>query len=272
MSVISGSYDPGVYQAAYSWVDSDGAESGASDIGSITLETETGIKFNSLPGIIPGASSLRIYLSTPNGSELYHVADTTESNYSLMAGDYDEGNTLDLMFVSAPPVGSIIRHYNGRAYIVTGHLVWYSEPYSFSHFRLGESFLQFPDDVTVMEPVPGGIFFASNKETVFFSGNPEDGFTAIPKFEYGGIYGTSRRVPNSDDVIWMSQRGLVTGSANGTCTNKQEQNVATESGTSGATLIREQDGLRQVIASINNPTTSELTATSFIEAEIIRRA
>lgn len=272
MSEIEGTYTPGVYLAAYSWVDSDGVESGASEIGKITLAEIAGLQFNNLPGIIPGATTLRIYLTTPNGKVFYHVADTTSSSYVLAAGSYDSGNTLRLNFVSPPPAGSIIRHYKSRMYITNGKVTWYSEPYSFDHFRLGESFLQFPYETTVMEPVTSGIFFASDKETSFYSGNPEDGFNVDPKFNYGGIYGTSKKVPNSDDVIWQSQRGTIKGSANGECVNIQELNVATESGTSGATLIREQDGLRQVITSINNPTTSTLAAASFIEAEVIRRA
>ena len=271
MSEISGSYGPGVYLAAYSWVDEDGLESGASSVGKITLANNAGIAFNVLPGLVPGAVTLRIYLSTPNGKVLYHVADTTNSSYAIMAGSYDSGSALELLHVGPPPLGNIMAIYNGRMYISTGKVVYYSEPYSFDHFRSG-SFLQFPFEVTIMEPVTGGIFFASNKDTNFYSGNPEDGFNVIPKFNYGGLYGSSKRIPNSDEVIWMSQRGLIRGSANGECTNIQEQNVATESGTSGATLIREHDGFRQVIASINNPTTSSLAATSFIDAEIIRRS
>jgi len=62
------------------------------------------------------------------------------------------------------------------------------------------------------------------------------------------------------------------GANDGSVKNLQEENVATESGTSGAMLVRRQDGIKQAIAVINNPQASSLAASSFIEAEIIRRS
>lgn len=272
LSTYAGTYDPGIYKAAYVWVDANGLESGASPIATITLTSTSGIVFNNLPGLVPGAVSLRIYLTMPNGKTFFHIGDTVADSYSLLAGTYDDGNVLDMLFVSPPPAGNIIRHYNGRMYISDGKVTWYSDPYSFDHFRYAESFLQFPYETTIMEPVDTGIFFANDKETSFYSGNPEDGFNVIEKFDYGGIYGTGRKVPNSSDVMWMSTRGFVRGTATGELRNVQEENVATEKGTTGASLVREQDGIRQIIGSINDPTTSNLAATSFIEAEIIRRS
>ena len=272
LSESSGELSPGVYLASYSWVDSSGTESGASDISTILLTSEAGISFNVLPGVVPGATALRIYLSTPNGSELYHVVDTLDASFTLTSDKYDDGNVLELSFVSSPPPGSIIRIYKGRMYIVTGKIIWYSEPYSFSHFKLGESFLQFPYETTVMEPVDSGIFLANDRETFFYSGTPEEGFNITTKFNYGGLSDTGRKILGTSEVTWLSKRGVIVGSADGQCKNIQEANVATESGTSGATLVREQDGIKRIIACINDPQPSSLAATSFIEAEIIRRA
>ena len=272
LAQINGSFGKGVYLASYSWVDANGIESGGSDIASIELFSSGGIKFNNLPSLVENAVALRIYLSTPNGKLMYHVADTTDTDYSIMAGSYDEGAPAESLFMAAPPAATIIRFYNGRAYVVDNYgNVWYSEPFSFDHFQLSQSYLMFPSQVTIMEPVKSGIFFATNDETFFYEGNPESGFNITKKFNYGGLKGTGQMFNTSGNVTWMSQRGVIVGSKDGSCKNIQEDNVATESGTSGSLFIREQDGNKQIISTINNPTTSPLVATSFIEAEIIRR-
>jgi len=273
LSSTSGSLSSGVYLAACVWVDALGKESGVSSIASIELSDNSGIVFSNLPMIIdPQVISLRLYLSTANGKELYHVADTTSLTYTISAGRYDDSNILEGQFASNPPPGRIIRHYNGRSYIADAYgAVYYSEPFSFDLFKLGDSFIQFPEAVSIMEPVTGGIYFATDNETWLYRGNPEDGFDIVRQFDYGGVYGTGRRVPNSDNVVWQSQRGMILGTSE-RATNMQEKHVAVESAVSGATLIREQDGVRQYIASIHQPTTSRMAATSWIDAEVIRRA
>ena len=273
ISNVSGTYTAGVYQAACCFVDAAGVESGASSVVSITVNDNSGFVFT-LPTITdPQVEAVRIYLSTANGSELYHVADTILSSYPITAGRYDEGTTLETQLISPPPTGiRIIRHYNGRSYVADSHgRVWYSEPYSFDQFKLGDNYIQVTDPVAIMEPVKNGIFFAYGNRTEFWAGNPEDGFEVIPKFEYGGVLGTGGPIPNSDNVAWQSQRGMVVGTPDGNCKNIQEENVAVESAVSGATLVREKDGIRQFIASLHQPTTSTMAASSWVDAEVIRR-
>lgn len=270
---ISGSFGSGAYLAALCWVDSNGVESGASDFISISLPDNTGIKFFNLPSNQEGAVILRLYLSMPDGKELYHVADVAPGTieYSISSGRYDDSATLEHLLVSKPPTGRIIKSYKGRIYVADSlGVVRYSDPFEYSHFR-ESNYLLFPSAVDIMEPVTDGIFFAFGNQTVFYSGVPETGFTIIDKFNYGGVYNTGKKVPNSENVCWQSQRGMVISGPGGQCKNIQEENVVTESANFGATLIREQDGLIQFIASLHQPTVSKLAAKSFIEAEIIRR-
>jgi len=272
IEAVAGTYSAGVYQAALCFVDSQGVESGSSSVVSISVGDSTGFTFG-LPAILdPQVVATRIYLSTPNGSELYHVGDTTDTTYTILAGRYDEGNTLETHVISSPPPGRILRHYNGREYIADSlGTVWYSEPYSFDQFRLGDNFLQFEDPVDIMEPVTGGIYFAYGDRTEFWIGNPEEGFEVKDKFSYGAILGTGRKLPNSENVAWQSTRGMVIGTPSGECKNMQEENVAVENAASGSVLVREKDGIRQFIASLHQPVDSPMAATSWFDAEVIRR-
>lgn len=276
LSSTSGSYGPGKYLAAACFVDSDGVESGASQIVSVDAGADSGIVFGGLALTDdPQVAALRLYLSTPDGAELYHVADVEPGSapYTVSAGRYDDSNVLEMAFVSPPPAGRIIRTHNGRKFVADAFgNVWYSDPFQPDHFRLGENFLSFPEPVDIMEPVAGGVFFAYGNKTEFHSGDVEDGFTVIPKFEYGGVFGTGRQVPNSENVMWQSQRGAILGGADGSVRNLVEEQVAPDTGDSGATIIREIDGLKQFIAVINNPVPPKIAATSWIEAEVIRRS
>ena len=270
---VAGTYGGGQYLAAICWVDTDGVESGASQVVPITLPDDAGIVFGNLPAATdPQVSALRLYLSMPNGSELYHVADVTPgtTDYTITAGRYDDSNIFEHAHISPAPAGRIIRFHNGRAFVADslGH-VFYSDPLEFDHWS--GDYIYFPQINDVMEPVAGGIFFCYGDKTEFHSGDVEDGFTVIPLVNYGGIYGTGKSIPNSANVCWQSQRGMCVGAPDGSMKNIVEEHVAPDTGTSGATLIREQNGIRQFIASIQNPTISKLAATSFMEAEIIRR-
>lgn len=272
----AGSYGGGLYQAALCWVDADGVESGASDIARISLDSNSGVKFINLPSGTTGAAYLRLYLSMPDGKELYHVADVTPglTEYQISSGRYDEGNTLEHLFVSPPPAGRIIGFYKGRMYVAdaTG-IVWYSDPFEPSHFRTSpaNNYILFPSPVDIMIPVTNGIFFAYGNHTDFYAGTPDAGFDIIPKFQYGGVFGTGKKIPNSDNVCWQSQRGFVIGAADGSAKNIQEENVAPDSAEFGAGVIVERDGNKQFITSLSNTSASPLAANSWITAEVLRR-
>jgi len=275
LSTTSGSYGAGVYLAACSFVDANGVESGASQIVSVSAGANCGIIFSNIPPVTdPQAVYVRLYLSMPDGEVLYHVADVLPNtqSYQVIAGRYDDSSILDLAFVSPAPAGRIIRFANGRAIVADADRVWYSDPYQYDHFRLGDNFIQFTDTVDLMEPVTGGCFFAYGNKTEFWAGDIFDAPQAVQSVNYGAVYGTGKKIPNSQNVCWQSQRGMVVGTPDGQMKNVVEDNVAVDTAVYGASLIREQDGLRQFIATLKTPTISTMAATSWITAEQIRRS
>lgn len=276
LSTTSGTFAAGKYLGAVCFVDANGVESGASSVVSVDAASNTGIVFSNLASTADQqVSYLRLYLSMPDGSELYHVADVApgSSPYTVAAGRYDDSNVLETAFVSPPPAGRIIRTHNGRKFVADASgAVWYSDPFQPDHFRLGENFLAFPHPVDIMEPVAGGIFFAYGDKTEFHAGDVEDGFTVSLKFEYGGIFGTGARIDDSDTVSWQSQRGTIIGTSGGECKNIQENRVAPDTGTLGASLVREIDGSKQFVASIQQPSLPKFAAASWIQMETTRRS
>lgn len=270
----AGTYGAGTYLGAVTFVDGDSVESGALSLASVTVPADSGIVFYNLPAALdPRVVWVRLYLSVANGAELYHIADVLPgtSSYTISAGLYDDANLLEMLGIIPPPAGGIISSYSARAYVAFDNIVAYSEPFEFEHFRATNT-LQFPGTVKIVAPVSTGIFFATDTRTYFYAGQPDPGFQVTEVLPYGAIPGTFKELTDQDAVLWQSQRGLVMGFKDGTAKNVQEDNVAAESGTSGAVLVKNHNGIKQAVAVINNPQASSLAARSFIEAEIIRRS
>lgn len=262
---VAGALPPGVYIAAITTVDASGRESGASETAVITLNTTSGLRISGL------TQTSRVYLSTTNGTVLFLVAETTATSFDVTLPGYDSGKPLDTQFLSKPPAGRIIRQYKGRFYIADGKTVWFTEPYSPDLVHRGRGFFQFSDPVTVMEPGESGMWFVAGT-TEFYAGNGPEDFRPTTKLNYGAVYGTSQLLPRTRDAIWYSTKGVVMGTKDGQATNLQEENVAAGSGTAGASLVREQDGIRHMIVSVRDPNVSPLASTSFLEMEVIRKA
>ena len=270
---VAGVFPEGVYIALYSWVDANGVESAPSPMAYITAPESSGFYFTELPAFTdPQAVALRIYLTTADGKIFYHVADTTAAEYTIAAEQYDDGAVFDLHFTTPPPAGKIIRHYNGRMYVATdGGIVQYSEPFAYDHFSILNNYIAFPDEVDIMEPVENGIFFAYGDKTVFYEGNPEDGFNVRPRLNCGGVFGTGQPLPNGEGVMWQSQWGAVEGSPQGQIQQKQHSNVAPDTATAGAAIVRQHEGSKHFIASLSGTTMPTIAASSWMDAEIIRR-
>ena len=76
---------------------------------------------------------------------------------------------------------------------------------------------------------------------------------------------------NSNDIAWFSARGLVVGTQDGQVKNTQEETVAVGAAQTGATLYREQDGMRQLVSSLAGAQTSRAAADSFMTMEVVRK-
>lgn len=283
LSPASGTLGAGTYLGAIAWVMADGRQSALSDIRNIDIADNGGVTFTNLPGsptgMIETPAGLRLFLSTPNGDILFRVTDLalgSISPFTVNLQGFDSGMEEIWRPLGPPPGGRIIKYHNGRIYMAddTG-IVYYSNPQSYHLFDLASDWLQFSDPVTMMEPTDQGIFFGFEDKVEFHRGaDPEEGFNKEEKMEYGALFGSSRRLgfDPASGVVWQSSRGTVMGGADGSCRNISEGKVAMDTGTSAATLIREDEGRKQYLASIAGGQPNVLAASSWITAEVFRRS
>ena len=270
VNIVAGSMPLGTYLVAITAIGADGVESGASDLVSIVNPADSG----GLQVVgLPTASDANIYVSSPNGEMLYLAGTATAgaTSYSVTAAVLGTGAPLTTHQIIPPPPGRIVREYNGRIYIAAGNVLWVTEPYATSWVHVIRGVIMQPADITVVEAGSSGLWVVSDK-TYFFRGSGPEDFQISQALEYGAVFGTGARIPYANEVTWYSAKGLVVASGDGQVKNVQEDNVAPHTGTAGATLIREQDGSRQAVVSVQEAQLSPLAASTFFQMEVVRKA
>jgi len=268
----SGIFGAGVYLCCLTFYDALGNESGASNITSISVIENSSIVFTSLPSSSDNqVIGIRLYMTTANGKIFYQCGDAAIGTLSYQVTlPYDGGKVLETLFMTKPPAGQIIREHNSRLLIAKDNLLYVTEAYSTDLVsQLSNSYFQFSDDITVVEPVDDGVWLVADK-TYFFVGSGPENFQQLTKLDYGAALGTGQKLSNKN-VCWFSTRGLIMAGNGGEIKNMQEDQVVPDYSAKGAMLIREENGMKQAITSLNNPSMSAMAASSWITAEQIRR-
>ena len=266
--LTGGSLPAGIYQVAVTNVTAEGEESGSTQPVSITVLGGALISIADLP-TPPDYGKIRIYMTTCNGDVFFKVTEQFVNATLAVQLVPDGGARCMTMFKSRMPAGRILRWHNGRLLVASGNTLFYSEPYNLGLYDPLRNYVQFAEDITVVEPCQNGTYLCS-EQTYWLSGDAES-FEVQPVLPYGGTFGTGGSMSDRNMVYWYSPRGLVVADANGSAKNMQEDSVVTVSASAGAAMFREQDGLKQLVASLLNPGKSVAAASSFMDAEVIRK-
>lgn len=288
LSVVpgAGTMAAGTYRIYSVFVTADGQESGSSDVQSITLVSavgtlgtggtrndETGenaISVTGLPTVLPAdVVGVTLYMTTP-GSEIFMRATgvLTTGSY-LIATQPDPDLTGKTQGFSPMPAGNIVRYYNSRMITALDNILFYSEAYSLSLHNPADDFIEFQAPISLVMPVQNGVYVCAD-QTYWLKGELAD-TELVPSLPYGGVPGTDVLSINKNAVYWMSVRGLCTGDDNGSIKALSEDNVAMDQPLVGASLMRELNGVRQVISSNFGIETSNVAAKTYLTAEVIRK-
>lgn len=263
-ATTGGSLSAGVYQVGVTQVDPSGRESPC-DAQQVTVQASGAIVITGLPATFPEwVTSLIVYVSHTNGDEIYRMVELISplATFTIPVEPSGTGRCMTRN-LSSMPAGDIIRFVNGRTWVAAGSNVYYSEPWAPHLYDLG--FIPFASKVTLLEVVPNGVFIATDQRTWFLGGNPADA-NLQEVFPYGAIPRTSQRLPDSSSCWWMSTRGACIGNPDGSAKNLQEAEVVIDPARVGASLTREQDGVRHLITGLFNESPAHTRVGSFMEA------
>lgn len=264
----NGSLEPGTYQVAFAYVNSDGEIGPATPVQTVTLTVRAAIEVLGIGGFPVGASGMHVYLSAANGEHLFRVATLSAPAPLVIATPPTFGarcTTLNKMHL---PPGEIIRHHNGRVLVASGNLLYYSDPYSVL-FTPSQGYIPFPEPITVIEPCNNGFYIVAD-QTYWIDGEITD-TDLNPVLPYGAIPYTSGQIPNANSCWWMSTRGVVRGDQTGQVTNLQEKYIVTGPSEAGAAGFVERNGLKQIVVPTFNTGSSGAAVASWMDAEIVRK-
>lgn len=263
-----GSLPAGLYQVALTRRSASGEESGSTTPVQVSVPENGTI---SVTGIAGGTDFVSVYMSPPNGDMLFRAAvlPAGQSVVSFPAMPALAGR-LQTLLMRPMPAGQIVRYAHGRLLVASGSMLYFSEPFAPALHNPSKGYIPFPERITVVEPTDGGVYVVAD-ETYWLAGPDITQSEVVTKLPYGAVEGTSGQNPRDKTVFWFSSQGLVVGTPDGQVKNLQEDAVSVDPASSGATLYREQNGMRQLVSSLFGSGTSVAAASSFMSAEIVRK-
>lgn len=276
----TGSLSAGTYQVTVCLVNPVTNELGGAPLAAkISVGDNAGITCNNLPLSSDGYDTV-VYVSTQNGKELYQNGIVSNGIVSYTITDSRESTRiLSTQFLKPIPGGHIIRHFKARLYVANDNTLWYSEAFRYGLCKLQDNFFQFPAKITIVQPVDDGIFVVADK-TYFLQGAEPKNMQQVVVSPESGIEGTGIAVSgktfgiDGDKQIgyWWSSEGAVIGMQGGATKQLTKDSLANNTElTRGATLYRENDGIKQVVTSFaNSGSGSNYAFGTTVTSQIIR--
>lgn len=260
-----GALVPGTYTIAFTFLDNLGQESGASGYLRIKLTVNGGIALSGLP--TQSGYRLRVYMSAADGEVLRL---NQEFNAVLSTGyitDFKEGKQLDTIGLTEMIPGSIVRGFNGRLYTCLDNVITFSEPLRYGATNLATNRIVLNDNITIFEPVLGGIYVGAGNKVWFMEGGDPSKFTQK-------LVSNCRAIPNSSTVVpgehfdqkvvnsnypvalWLSTSGYAVGLVDGTVIELQPDRVRIPGSQMGRTTFLLRNGMKQAITPVNSTLTA----------------
>lgn len=260
------------------YIDDLGRESGASGISTLETSGTTGVQLTNIP--VPSSSEVEnkvIYATPPDGDEFYmiDVVSTGTTTYSITSLLHKTVHA-ETLFLSAPPLGSLVGAESGRVFVAKGKNLYMSEPLMYHLFNMREGYFPFPEDISIIATVEGGIYVAAD-QTYFIplTGEPELA-TVLP---YGAVPGSVTYLAGEDIgegqgqqwAGWISEHGYVLAGPGGSIRNITEDRTAIKPANEGASISRSDNGYTRLTATYRpGGESAGVRATDYVEATVVK--
>ena len=149
-------------------------------------------------------------------------------------------------------------------------LLMYSEPFANGLFNATRNYVPFVSPITAVEVTSGGVWVCAD-QTYWLAGADIAAAQLDAKLPYGAVPGSAGTEPNTNNVFWMSPRGLVRAGQDGSIKNLQEEHVAVPAAGFAACYFEEHDGQKRIGASQFDVGSNRMAAASYMDAEVVRK-
>lgn len=280
-----GGLDAGTYRVAMTWFDAEGRESGAAGIAETDVADGGGARVFNIPTWPEGAVAARLYMSPPNGEELYAAATVAPGATQVLldASAQRDGKALETLWRRPMPPCDVLRLWAGRLIGFAGNLLVWSDPLRFG-LTANDNYMRFGLRGTLLEPVGdggggSGLWVADHKNTYWLEGNDPKAWRRTIVYDHPAVFGTSLAVKGTDVgldtaavvAVWMAANGVfMAGLPGGNLQPLTEGRLALPPGDNGAAMFRELNGLRQLVMSYSSSGVNYMAVGDRASATVIR--
>ena len=166
------------------------------------------------------------------------------------------------------PAGTSIAYHNARLLVAVGNALIYSEPFTPSLRDAARGFELFPAPITCIAAVEAGVFVVADKTYFIQGGFPAQSVRAV--LQYGGP-AQQAGYRSDGGCHWMGARGVVSCSKDGEVANLQDKHIAMDVSGAAATLMRESDGTRAIVAALTEQGSFAAGIGTWAQARIIKK-
>jgi hypothetical protein len=190
MSLVGGQLAAGQYQAVVTHVRNDSQESGAGLPSIITLSADGGLRVTwQLPSDAT-IETVRVYLSTPNGTVLYLADERPIDDLYTEIASCAFAVPLNTQWQDKPPAGQAHAYANGRIYIAVGEFIFGTTELGYEYVDLRDFLALDGTRVRLLAGVEGGLFAATDHAAYFLRGKTFADMEMTIVSTSGGIAGS----------------------------------------------------------------------------------
>jgi len=283
-ATATGGLPAGAYQVAVTFRSSTGEESGTGKAAVVDVAAGGGIALSAIPQPVgTDTVAVRLYASPADGDVLYHVRDVPVGMTAAIIGAGQRGKPLDTQFLEPIPPATLLRYFSGRLLAAVRNRVVWSEPLRYGLYRPTANYIRYAD-VTMIEPIgdgtdAAGAYLSDGKRTYWMAGPNPGEWRASIAVHHGAVRGSSCVVSGAmfnldspaDVAYWLGSDGIGRiGLPGGQVLPVREGQVAAKLAREAATMVREKDGLRQIVTVLRDPSTNGLRTSDRATARVYR--
>lgn len=267
---LSGRPGSNKYQVTCTFIANTGEESGAPVGATISTGDTPSIQLSEIPqSSDTRVVATRIYITNIDGVEFQSVIDIPKGITSwVLAGFFARGETLKTQFMEPPPPGQLLELHNGVIYIASGINVVHTEPLNFGVYDPANSFFMNSSRVTLLKAVLDGLYVGTDQIRFL----PSIGTDAVEEQKakpYRAVEGAVCELPDTEDFMFMSDRGFVRAGVGGQLTDLTDRNIAVDYYDRGAMGYVITNGHKAVIAVFKNGQPNSAVAKDFLDGKIV---
>jgi hypothetical protein len=269
-AAVGGSLVSGTYGVRFAALNPDGQQSAPTNPVFVTVPANGFIQVSTLAQALP----VIVFVTAVDGAVFYRETTIPAGQTSITIPFVrSAGQSMTSEIIASLPPGRMLAMHKGRLLSATGQYLFYSLPWALGLYRPAQDYIWLDQDITLIEPVEGGTYIATQTATYFLAGE-DISKASMPKVaSYGAVRGTVARDPDSLDPMWHTPSGPVQANQSGGLTLLQSNAIAYPDAASGTSIVRESNGMSQFITTLTQakPSGSAVFG-SYMEARVITGA